>query len=217
MNASGNEQDRRIHRNGSGWNPMNAREAASSFDLTEQKPRVPKADGEKVSRPKKRKQSPILRFLIKCVLLTAIFMAVFRFVLGAHIQHGYGMNPHIKDGDLLITYKLEAYRVGDAVEYRDPITGKTAVSRIVAIGKAEIQITEMGELLINGYISEDGVFYPTRIVEDSEVTFPYHMSEDGYFLLDDFRIQGSDSRVFGEVTKDDLLGKVVYVFRRRGI
>ena len=43
------------------------------------------------------------------------------------------------------------------------------------------------------------------------------MSPEAYFLLDDYREIGLDSRAFGEVDEDALLGKVVYVFRRRGI
>jgi signal peptidase I len=42
------------------------------------------------------------------------------------------------------------------------------------------------------------------------------MGENEYFLLDDYRISGKDSRVFGAIKKDDLLGKVAYILRRRG-
>ena len=36
-------------------------------------------------------------------------------------------------------------------------------------------------------------------------------------MLDDYRTEGDDSRMFGQLVDDDLLGKVVYVFRIRGI
>ena len=165
----------------------------------------------------KKRISPLLRFLIKLAAVAAILIAVFTFVLGVHIHHGNRMYPFIMDGDLLITYKLDPYRVGDAVAYRNPKTGETGISRIVAIGENEIEITEIGEMLINGYVPSESVFYPTRELEGSEVSFPYKMGANGYFLLDDQRENGSDSRAFGELTEDNLLGKVVYVFRRRGI
>jgi len=41
--------------------------------------------------------------------------------------------------------------------------------------------------------------------------------ENAFFLLDDYREIGVDSRAFGPVPADALLGKVVYVLRRRGI
>ena len=37
------------------------------------------------------------------------------------------------------------------------------------------------------------------------------------FVLDDLRTEGKDSRLFGELHESDLLGRVVYIFRRRGI
>ena len=171
-------------------------------------------NGQKTSR---KRISPLLRFLIKLSVVAVILIVVFTFVLGVHIHHGNRMYPFIMDGDLLITYKLDPYRVGDAVAYRNPQTGEVGISRIVAIGENELEITEIGELLINGYVPSESVFYPTRELEGSEVSFPYKMGANGYFLLDDKRENGSDSRAFGELTEDNLLGKVVYVFRRRGI
>jgi len=178
----------------------------------------PRGKGGRHAAPKKkRKQRPLLRFLVKLALVAAIFISVFTVVLGAHIHHGNRMYPFIMDGDLLITYKLDDYYVGDAVLYKDPETGETAVSRIAAIGASEIQITELGELLIDGIVPNEQVFYATKQLDGSDVLFPYRMSGAGYFLLDDYRTIGEDSRLFGEVTEDALLGKIVYVFRRRGI
>ncbi|MBR7081616.1 MAG: signal peptidase I [Oscillospiraceae bacterium] len=173
--------------------------------------------GKHAPAKKKKRRSPIIGFLVKLVLLAAILYGVFTFVLGMHICHGNRMHPFIMDGDLIVTYKLEAYHVGDAVVYESPLTGEKTISRIAAIGENEIQITDVGELLINGSIPEENVFYATKKLNDSTVSFPYRMSGGGYFLLDDYRTIGKDSRMFGEVTEDALLGKIVYVFRRRGI
>ena len=106
---------------------------------------------------------------------------------------------------------------GDAVAYRNPQTGRTAVSRIAALGENEIAFSEQGELLLNGYHPSESVFYPTHELDGSEIIFPYRMSADGVFLLDDYRELGIDSRAFGELPEEALLGKVVYVIRRRGI
>lgn len=174
---------------------------------------------ESAAKPKKKRKRmhPGVRFFIKLGVITALCVAVFTFVLGVHICRGNGMHPFIMDGDLLISYKLEPYRVGDPVLYRDPVTGKTQVSRIVAIGENEIKITETGQLLINDYVPDENVFYLTRKLDDSEVEFPYKMEPGEYFLLDDFRTKGHDSRIFGAVHEENVLGKVVFVFRRRGI
>lgn len=198
----------------------------ASEELTREEPKDPPASrrnagrhaGTKAApRKKKKRMSPLLRFLLKLTGVTLILWLVFSFVLGVHIHHGNRMYPFLMDGDLLITYKLDPYNVEDAVVYRNRETRQVEVSRIVAKGEGEIQISESGELLINGYIPVERVFYPTNPLDGSEIVFPYSMSPEAYFLLDDYREIGLDSRAFGEVDEDALLGKVVYVFRRRGI
>lgn len=161
--------------------------------------------------------SPLVRLLIKLAVIAAILAVMGIYVMGVHVQHGNRMHPYIMDGDLLVTYKLDTYRVGDVVLYRSPLTGEPDISRIAAIGAYEIQLTDQGELLINGSVPDEKVFYRTEKLEASKIAFPYYMTPEGYFLLDDYRTQGLDSRLFGQITRDDLLGKVVYVFRRRGI
>lgn len=193
---------------GSGHDPPE-QNVEKSPELSEQKPRAPQA--------KRGRSSPFKWFLIKLALAAAIFAGMFLFVMGLHIQRGNRMYPFIMDGDLTVTYKLEPYRVGDVVAYRNPDTGKTALSRIVALGENTIQITDYGELLVNGVSPSERVFYPTLRTEGSAIVFPYTMRGNGVFLLDDYRAIGHDSRTFGEVRQSDLLGKVVYVFRRRGI
>ena len=169
--------------------------------------------------PAKRKTglTPWMLLLIKAVAILLLVVCTFTFVLGIHIQEGNRMYPFIMDGDLIITYKLDDYKVGDVVVYRHPDTGETQVSRIVAIGDNTIDITAYGDLLINGSVPTEQVFYPTTPLEGTNVEYPYVMRKGGYFVLDDYRTQGDDSRYFGQLLKDDLMGKVVYVFRRRGI
>lgn len=167
---------------------------------------------------KKRKPlSPLMSLLIKAAVILLLVGLTLIFVIGVHIHHGNRMYPFIMDGDLVITYKLEPYRVGDVVAYRHPETGETELSRIVAIGENTVEVTPQGLLLINGLSPEEKVFYPTAPLEEGNIQYPYTMRKGGYFVLDDYRTEGDDSRNFGQLIEEDLLGKVVYVFRRRGI
>ena len=166
---------------------------------------------------KKKRMPEWKRFLIKLAVFALALFLVFSYVLGVRIYHDNRMHPFLKDGDLLITYKLDDYHTGDVVVYRNPRTGEADVSRIVAIGEKEIEITDLGALLIDGCAPSEQVYYQTKPLEGSEICFPYRMTREGYFLLDDYREIGLDSRIFGELTEDDLLGKVVYLLRRRGI
>ncbi len=70
---------------------------------------------------------------------------------------------------------------------------------------------------MDGMIPAEKVFYPTAPLPDSGITWPYEMRVREIFVLDDFRTEGNDSRMFGGLHESDLLGKVIYIFRRRGI
>ena len=156
-------------------------------------------------------------FLIKFLLVINVLLIVWNFVMSFHIARGNRMHPYIMDGDLVVVFKLGVYHTEDVVLYRNPNTGDKELSRIVAIGENEVDMTDYGELLINGSMREEKVFYPTLERIDSDMEFPYQMSRGGYFVLDDYRTIGNDSRLFGDLGEADLIGTVVYVFRRRGI
>lgn len=170
-----------------------------------------------VSARKRKRMGPWTRLLLKVVIIGAVGWALFTYVIGVEIYHGENMYPFIMDGDLLVTYKLDPYNVGDVVSYRVPDSEDKRISRISVSGKHEVDITDAGELLMDGYLVAEKVFYKTERLDGSTVTFPRQMAEGEYFLLDDYRIEGYDSRVFGSVTEDAFLGKVLYVFRKRGI
>ena len=178
---------------------------------------VSPAPAEKSLKKKKRRKRELIRFLTKLGVLGAAAAVIFIWVLGIYLQHGNRMYPFVMDGDLLIIFKPgNTYDVGDIVLYRNPDTKENSISRIAVAGTGEIRITEAGELTVNGYIRSENVFYRTEQIAGSDVSFPYSLGEDEYFLLDDFRTSGRDSRVFGALKKEDLLGKVAYILRRRG-
>jgi len=166
---------------------------------------------------KKVRMTPLMMLLCKLAVIVLLVSVTLLFVMGVHIHQGNRMYPFLMDGDLVITYKLEPYQVGDVVAYRHPESGETEFSRIVAIGEKTVQVTQNGELLINGTMPLERVFYPTLPLEGDNVEYPYIMRKGGYFVLDDYRTEGDDSRRFGQLLESELLGKVVYVFRRRGI
>ena len=185
--------------------------------MSNREPSPGEASAPRKPRAARRHAGPVAQLLIKLALIGGVLAALFLFVMGVHIQQGNRMYPFLMDGDVAVTYKLDRYRVGDVVAYRNPDTGEKALSRIVALGENILTITGPDGLLINGASPVESVFYPTAPAEGSRISFPYTMQETGVFVLDDYRTIGVDSRTFGELKESDLLGKVVYVFRRRGI
>ena len=126
------------------------------------------------------------------------------------------MFPAIKDGDLLILYKLEPYVPEDVIAFKNT-NGDFEISRIFAKEGSEVDISYEGEVLLDGHVMAESIFYKTEKAEGSFVTYPCLLRESELFVLDDYRTIGTDSRVFGPIKKDQVIGKVLYVFRKRGI
>jgi len=127
---------------------------------------------------------------------------------------GIDMFPSIKDGDLILAYRLEKnYEKEDVVIYI--VDEKPIVGRIVACENDVVIIDESGNLLVNGTTQSGEILYPTYAKEG--IPYPYQVPEGTVFILGDYRTQVKDSRDFGPVAIDDIEGKVLSLLRRRGI
>lgn len=138
---------------------------------------------------------------------------VLSFVFGVMRLSGETMSPALKDGDLLIYYRLSsAYETGDIVVYeKDNIL---YVGRIAAMPADEVEITQDGTLVINGYYQADTDNTPYTVQEDAN--YPLNLAEDEYFVLLDDKSSVLDSRTFGAISMSDIKGKLLTLFRRRG-
>ena len=73
-----------------------------------------------------------------------------------------------------------------------------------------------GNLTVNGYgVYEDAV-YPTTD-EGAAISFPYTVPKETVFVLNDYRSDPTDSRIYGGIPLKKTKGKVMIVFRIRGI
>ena len=119
----------------------------------------------------------------------------------------------IKDGDLVITYKLNTkYALDDEIGYLHD--GKIKFGRIVA---RTGDVVDIGEetLTVNGYGVYENAVYPTT-AEGATIEFPYTVPADTVFVLNDYRSDPTDSRMYGGIRIADTKGKVFLLLRRRG-
>jgi signal peptidase I len=157
----------------------------------------------------------IVAFLVKLGIVCLALWSIFTFVFGIRQMHGETMYPKLRDGDLMLYYRLEQdYHNDDVVVYK--VNGQTCVARIVAQGGDVVEVNSDGELLVNGNVQAEEIFYPTE-ADPIGITYPYTVEADSYFMLCDFRTESADSRYYGAVSKADFCGKVITILRRREI
>lgn len=151
-----------------------------------------------------------LRLCLIAVSVWLVFSQVFLF----HRNQGLGMFPSVKDGDLVLAYRLQQTFVkGDLVLYR--ADGQLHLGRVAAGGGDVVMMDDSGSMSVNGNPQNGEILYPTFARENS--VYPQRVQEGMVFVLGDYRTQTQDSRDFGPIPLDDIQGKVITIVRRRGI
>lgn len=127
---------------------------------------------------------------------------------------GSEMFPAVKDGDLIICFKLQQhYAKNDVVSYR--VNGVRKLGRYTAQGGDVVTIDADGTLRINGTVQAGEIMYPTYAKDG--LAYPYTVPANHVFILGDYRTQATDSRDFGAIPLHDVEGKVITLLRRRGL
>jgi len=176
---------------------------------------MPKDSKPKNPKPKKKKKTALsyaLEFFIKILVTAGVVAILTIYVVGIYVNHSNSNYPMIKDGDLCITYKLGNLIVGDEIAYLQD--NQIRFGRIVAKTGDVVNLQE-DYLTVNGYgVYEDAV-YPTT-AEGATISFPYEVPSGTVFVLNDYRSDPTDSRIYGGIPVKKTKGKIFLLLRRRG-
>ena len=153
----------------------------------------------------------IVNFLLRLLLLILILVITFFIIFGAYTQDDMAMAPAVNSGDLVIYQRgLKGYQLGDVVVYE--AGGKAYCGRVVARPDDTVEITEAGELKVNGYVQiEDRITNGTP--PGTTVAYPLVLDTDEYFLLAEARGNARDCRDFGPVKLSQMKGRAAFLIR----
>ena len=156
---------------------------------------------------KMKREREWIQFCVETVVLLTVVYVVFHYIIGIAFVSGHSMEPTLKDGELLIFYRLDdtygrddlvlVHREGN-VEY---------IKRIVTVAGDTLEIDEEGKLWINGEQEQRSYIFSETWATSAQVTFPYEVPEGCYFVLGDNRSNSEDSRVFGAVNSEEITGR----------
>jgi signal peptidase I len=121
------------------------------------------------------------------------------------------MEPALADGDTAVLSKwcrwAGTWGRGDVVALRSPADGSLLVKRVVATAGQRVGLRD-GRLAVNGHVAP-----PDAASEaiDSVYFGPVRVPAGAVFVMGDNRGRSVDSRKFGPVDEDDVVGCVVAV------
>jgi signal peptidase I len=122
------------------------------------------------------------------------------------------MEPTLSRGDRVLVnrmvYRFSEPEIGDIVVFHPPIApGEDYIKRVVALAGDTVAV-QKGTLYVNGEAQEEPFLKEKMDSElDAEVIPEGHL-----FVMGDNRNSSGDSRVFGPVAEDELLGRAFVIY-----
>lgn len=156
-----------------------------------------------------------LKIVLIVVITASLLLNLFTVFMPVVKYYGDSMEPTMKDGQILIVNKLSEIKQGDIIAFY--YNNKVIVRRVVAIGNNQVSIDVYGDVSVNGEVLDEP-YIKEKTLGQSNMTFPYNVPTNSYFVLGDNRETAMDSRLseIGAVAQDRVLGKVIFSLKPFG-
>jgi signal peptidase I len=154
------------------------------------------------------------QFLVLIVLGAASYFVISHFFLQSVKVVGRSMMPTLFDSQHYLLnrwiYYVREPKVNDVVVLRDPSDNGFSVKRIIAMPGESVYL-KGGRVYVNGRKLEESYLPPgTLTFSDPKVREQLtRCGKDQYFLLGDNRGNSIDSRAYGPVPRENILGPIV--------
>lgn len=146
------------------------------------------------------------------VILTAFLIR--SFVMQPFVVQGASMEPTLKSSEYLIVEKV-AYRFreparGEIIVFRAPVNWtENYIKRVIALPGETISIKN-NQIFINGVVLQENYIKEAKIfTNDSGIGVDVTLGQNEYFVIGDNRDHSSDSRAWGPLPKQNIVGRAL--------
>ncbi len=179
-------------------------------DLSNFKPSVDELKKELKRENRKKEYRNVLRnTLIVVVSVAALAVLISSFYVTVLKVTGDSMTPTLETGQIVIAQNSQEFEAGEMLAFY--YNNKVLVKRVIGSPGDWVNIDANGRVSVNGIELEE-TYASDLSLEPTDIEFPYQVPENRWFVLGDHRSVSIDSRssVVGCVTKEQLIGKVVF-------
>lgn len=165
----------------------------------------------------RRLLSYIFDILQTVVLAAAMFVVIYLFAAQPHQVRGASMEPNFHNGEYILTekvsYKFRSPKRGEVIIFAAPNRPDVDyIKRVIGVPGDRIRLNA-GIIYINDqpmkeqYELPDLRTYPGRFLQENQ---EFLMPADTFFVMGDNRSHSSDSREFGPIRKETIVGHALF-------
>ncbi|TAL51386.1 signal peptidase I [Patescibacteria group bacterium] len=147
------------------------------------------------------------------IISSAIIIPIRYFLIQPFYVKGASMEPNFYDHEYLIidelTYRFRDPYRGEIVVFRYPRDpSQYFIKRVVGLPGETVEVTGGNVIIYNTQHPNGIVVEETYLAESTTGKVRVTLGEDEYYVLGDNRDSSLDSRSFGPITRDDVIGRV---------
>jgi signal peptidase I len=151
----------------------------------------------------------LLRFAFICLLIVIPFRM---FIAQPYIVEGSSMDPTFKNGDYLIvdqiSYDFILPKRGEVIILKFPEdTSRYLIKRVIGLPNETVSIKNGKVTIRKG--SEETVLDESYVRFEKSDTMEYKLGDNEFFVMGDNRAASSDSRIWGAVPSEDVVGRAL--------
>lgn len=166
---------------------------------------------KELSREKyKLKYRKIFKSTIYALIIVVAISSLLSTLLFPVLEiYGTSMSPTLTGGDIVLCVKKSKFSHGDIIAFY--YNNKILIKRVIGVPSDWISIDEKGNVYVNDILQEEP-YVEEKFYGETDIEYPYQVSDDSYFVLGDARETSIDSRnsVIGTISKEDIIGKIVF-------
>lgn len=143
----------------------------------------------------------VIELAISCVIGLVLGLSITHFIACIGNVEGSSMEPTLYDGDKVIINRLVEPEVGDIIVFE--LEDRSLIKRVIGVPGDKVIIKD-SKVYVNGDLIEEP--YIKDVEFDSGQYSDTILDEGVYYVMGDNRNDSFDSRYFGTVSEEQIVG-----------